>query len=194
MLEFGTTSNKSSGPATNIIVQPVTIADFNITYGEKREWQKYSDDIGIDLVLDVGQDFQPTMYIGGSFALDELNNTITGWGRAYKVKMLLDAIGLPVRLAKGTVVSDNRLPDDARDHIVGKKFLRLSYQSTKVKADGSHRWKDWQDTDKIGHEQALKDAFTLAVSKQYVKDFLDPDNVATDGPWEEEDELAGMPL
>ena len=119
MLEFGTTSTKSSGTATNIIVQPVTIADFNITYGEKREWQKYSDDIGIDLVLDVGQDFQPTMYIGGSFALDELNNTITGWGRAYKVKMFLDAIGLPVRLAKGTVVTENKLPDNAKELIVG---------------------------------------------------------------------------
>tara|TARA_Y100000310_G_scaffold329284_1_gene398822 strand:+ start:261 stop:848 length:588 start_codon:yes stop_codon:yes gene_type:complete len=195
MLDFGTTSNSSNGTSSNVIVQPVTVADFNVTYGEKRDWQKYSDDIGIDLVLDVGQDFQPTMYIGGSFALDELNNTITGWGRAYKVKMLLDAIGLPVRLAKGTVVVDNRLPDDAKDHIVGKKFLRLSYLSTKRKTDGSHRWKDWQDTDKIGHEQALKDAFTLAVSKGYVKDFLDPDSADLDGPWEEENEVsAGMPL
>ena len=194
MLEFGTTSNKSSGTATNIIVQPVTIADFSITYGEKRDWQKYSDDIGIDLVLDVGQDFQPTMYIGGSFALDELNNTITGWGRAYKVKMFLDAIGLPVRLAKGTVVTENRLPDNAKELIVGKQFLRLSYLSTKVKADGTHRWKDWQDTNKVGHEQALKDAFTLAISKNYVKDFLDPSTTDMDGPWEEETEAAGLPL
>mgnify|MGYP003651630622 FL=1 len=193
MLEFGTTSTKSSGTATNIIVQPVTIADFNITYGEKREWQKYSDDIGIDLVLDVGQDFQPTMYIGGSFALDELNNTITGWGRAYKVKMFLDAINLPVRLAKGTAVTENRLPDNAKELIVGKQFLRLSYLSTKVKADGTHRWKDWQDTNKVGQEQALKDAFALSVSKQYVKDFLAPGSA--DGTWEEEeDQLAGMPL
>ena len=60
----------------------------------------------------------------------------------------------------------------------------MSYLSTKVKSDGTHRWKDWQDTDKIGHEQALKDAFTLAVSKQYVKDFLDPDNTDMDGPWD----------
>ena len=109
--------------------------------------------------------------------------------------MFLDAIGHRVRLAKGTVVSDNRLPDDAKSQIVGKKFLRLSYLSTKVKADGSHRWKDWQDTDKIGNEQPLKDAFTLAVSKQYVKDFLDPDSTDMDGPWEEETtQTAGLPL
>ena len=194
MLEFGTTSTSGNGTGSNIIVQPVTIDDFTVTYGEKRDWQTYSDDIGIDLVLDVGQDFQPTMYIGGSFALDELNNTITGWGRAYKVKMLFDAIGLPIRLAKGTVVDDNKLPDDAKDHIVGKQFLRLSYLSTKVKADGTHRWKDWQDTDKIGHEQALKDAFTLSVSKRYVKDFLDPDNTDMDGPWEETAETKAKPV
>ena len=199
MLEFGTTSTNSNETSSNVIVQPVTITDFNVTYGEKRDWQQYSDDIGIDLVLDVGQDFQPTMYIGGSFAIDELNNTITGWGRAYKVKMFLDAIGHRVRLAKGTVVSDNRLPDDAKSQIVGKKFLRLSYLSTKVKADGSHRWKDWQDTDKIGNEQPLKDAFTLAVSKEYVKDFLDPHDNAMDGPWDspaeaETKQPANLPL
>ena len=196
MLEFGATSS-GNGTSSNIIVQSVKIADFTVTYGEKRDWQNYSDDIGIDLVLDVGQDFQPTMYIGGSFALDELNNTITGWGRAYKVKMLFDAIGLPIRLAKGTVVAENRLPDDAKSQIVDKKFLRLSYLSTKVKADGSHRWKDWQDTDKIGHEQALKDAFTLAVSKGYVKDFLDPDSTDVDGAWDATDKepaTAGLPL
>ena len=134
------------------------------------------------------------MYIGGSFSVDDLNNTIDGWGRAYKVKMFFDAIGLPIRLAKGTAIPENKLPDDAKSHIIGKEFLRLSYLSQKVKPDGTHRWKDWQDTEKVGHEQALKDAFTLAVSKQYVKDFLDPDNVATDGPWKEEDQLAGMPL
>lgn len=198
MLEFGTTSSSGNGTSSNVIVQLVTIDDFTVTYGEKRDWQTYSDDIGIDLELEIGQNFKPVMYIGGSFALDELNNTITGWGRAYKVKMLFDAIGLPIRLAKGTVVDDNKLPDDAKDHIVGKQFLRLSYLSTKVKADGTHRWKDWQDTDKVGREQALKDAFALAVSKRYVKDFLDPDNADIDGPWddskEKETATAGLPL
>ena len=195
MLEFGTTTS-SNGSTSNVIIQPVTVHDFSVTYGEMRDWQKYADDIGIDLVLDVGQDFQPTMYIGGSFAVDELNNTITGWGRAFKVKMFLDAIGLPVRLAKDTVVSDNKLPEDAKDHIVGKEFLRLSYLSTKVKSDGKNRWKDWQDTAKIGSEEALRDSFALAVSKGYIKDFLDPANTDLDGPWEEETKTATaeMPL
>ena len=104
MLEFGASSSNEGGSGTNIIVQPVTIADFNVTYGEKKDWQKFSDDIGIELTLDVGQSFQPQMYIGGSFVVDDMNQEITGWGRAFKVKMFFDAIGLPIKLAKGTSV------------------------------------------------------------------------------------------
>ena len=192
MLEFGTSKANGEGSSSNTIVQKVAIADFNVTYGEKREWQQYADDIGIDLVLDVGQEFQPTMYIGGSFKIDEMNNTIIGWGRAYKVKMFFDAIGLPVRLAKGSVVADNRLPADAKDHIIGKEFLRLSYVSTKTKPDGSNRWKDWQDTAKVGDEGSLKSAFSKSVQDGYVKDFLKP-GTENNGPWEEE-QVADLPL
>ena len=141
MLEFGSSSN-SGGSSSNVIVQKVKIVKFDVTYGQKRDWQNFADDIGIDLVLDIGQDFQPNMYIGGSFTTDEMNGDIVGWGRAYKVKMFFDAIGLPIRLAKGTVVADNKLPANASDQIVGKEFLRLSYLSTKLKSDGKNRWKD----------------------------------------------------
>ena len=193
MLEFGTTSSGGSENSSNVIVQAVTIADFDITYGEKRDWQKYSDDIGIDLTLDVGQSFQPTMYIGGSFKLDEMDNSIVGWGRAYKVKMLFDAMGLPIKLAKGSAVSENRLPDNAKEMIVGKQFLRLSYVSTKLKADGTNRWKDWQDTAKLGDEDHLKSQFAKSVKEGYIKDFKEP---GTDSTWSEGESFdeANLPL
>ena len=182
MIEFGQSSS-DGGSSSNVIVQKVKIADFNVTYGQKREWQQYSDDIGIDLVLDVGQDFQPTMYIGGSFKLDEMNDTIVGWGRAFKVKMFFDAIGMPIKLAKGSSVSENRLPENAKELIIGKDFLRLSYVSTKKKADGSNRWKDWQDTAKIGQEENLKAQFNKSVTDGYVKDFQRPGE--SDVDWDE---------
>ena len=193
MLEFGTTSSGGSENSSNVIVQSVTIADFDITYGEKREWQKYSDDIGIDLTLDVGQSFQPTMYIGGSFKLDEMDNSIIGWGRAYKVKMLFDAMGLPIKLAKGSAVSENRLPDNAKEMILGKQFLRLSYVSTKLKADGTNRWKDWQDTAKLGDEDHLKSQFAKSVKEGYIKDFKEP---GADSTWSEGESFdeADLPL
>ena len=190
MLEFGNyTSNESS---SNIIVQKVTIDEFNVTYGEMRDWQQYSDDIGIDLTLDVGQDFKPTMYIGGSFKLDDMNDSIIGWGRAFKVKMLFDSIGLPLKLAKGSSVSENRLPENAKEHIIGKQFLRLSYVSTKKKADGTNRWKDWQDTAKLGQEEQLKAQFTKSVNEGYIKDFQKPgvDNTT----WDEEVQVNDIPL
>ena len=193
MLEFG---KQSSGSSDNIIVQKVKIADVEITYGTKQDWQKYADDIGINLTLDVGQSFQPKMYIGGSFKIDEVNNSVSGWGRAFKVKMLFDAIGLPIKLAKGSAVVDNRLPENAKNHIIGKEFARLSYKSTGVKADGDNRWVDWQDTEKLGNENILKDKFKKSVSEGYVKNFLEPNGKEEDS-WQEKqvsDGLNGVPL
>lgn len=188
MLEFGT--NAPSGNSSNIITQTVKIDDIKATYGEKQDWQKYSDDIGLDVTLDIGKDFKPVMYIGGSFKLDEINNTIIGWGRAYKVKMFFDAIGLPIRLAKGTSVVENRLPEGFENQIIGKDFERLSYLSTKTKPDGSNRWRDWQDVIRTGEGKKLKEQFTEAVSNGYVKDFLAPGQEVT----QSDDSFDHMPL
>ena len=196
MLEFGTQSSSKS--SSNVIVQKVKVADINVTYGEKREWQKYSDDIGMDITLEIGQSFQPTMYIGGSFKVDDVNGTIVGWGRAYKVKMFFDAIGLPLRLAKNSSIAENRLPNDAAAHINDKEFLRLSYMSTSTKPDGSNRWRDWQDTQAVGSEDKLKAEFNKAVENGYVKDFLQPGAQSAnqeDSSWSnKEAELEDLPL
>ena len=189
MLEFGSTA--PSGNSSNTITHTVKIADINVTYGEKRDWQKYSDDIGVDLTLDIGKDFQPTMYIGGSFKLDDINDQIIGWGRAYKVKMLFDAIGLPIQLAKGTAVVENRLPEGAEKHIIGREFERLSYLSNKTKEDGSNRWRDWQDVAKPGDGAKLKENFLSAVDNGYVKDFLSPNSEPIEASF---DEIKDMPL
>jgi len=116
-LEFGTA--KSVDMSSNVIVQKVKIHDINVTYGEKQDWQQFSDDIGLDITLDIGKDFKPSFYIGGSFKIDDVNGEIVGWGRAFKVKMFFDAIGLPIRLAKGTSVSENKLPEGAKEAIIG---------------------------------------------------------------------------
>ena len=192
MLEFVT--NAPSGNSSNIITQTVKIDDIKATYGEKQDWQKYSDDIGLDVTLDIGKDFKPVMYIGGSFKLDEINNTIIGWGRAYKVKMFFDAIWLPIKLAKGTSVVENRLPEGFENHIIGKDFERLSYLSTKTKPDGSNRWRDWQDVIRTGEGKKLKEQFTEAVNNGYVKDFLAPGQESTVSPTVNDNFDPGMPL
>ena len=192
MLEVGTSA--PSGNSSNIITQTVKIDDIKATYGEKQDWQKYSDDIGLDVTLDIGKDFKPVMYIGGSFKLDEINNTIIGWGRAYKVKMFFDAIGLPIKLAKGTSVVENRLPEVFENQIIGKDFERLSYLSTKTKPDGSNRWRDWQDVIRTGEGKKLKEQFTEAVNNGYVKDFLAPGQESTISPTINDNFDPGMPL
>jgi hypothetical protein len=188
-MELVTESTKTEG--SNIIVKATTIADINITYNQQREWQQYPDDIGVDLTLDVGQDFQPVMYIGGDLKKDDVNGSVIGWGRAYKVKMLFDALGLFLKLGKGKTIEENKIPQSVVDQAVGKQFVRLSYLSTKVGRTGKNIWKDWQDTTALGNENDLKTAFTDAVDKGYVKDFNPPT------PWEEtteETKEVGLPL
>ena len=197
-LEFGTA--KSTGSSSNVIVQKVKVDDIKVTYGEKQEWQKFADDIGLDITLDIGKDFKPNFYIGGSFKVDEMNGEIVGWGRAFKIKMFFDAIGLPIKLAKGSTVADNRLPEGARDAIVGKEFLRLSYMTNKIKPNGSARYKDWQDTAAVGQETKLKAQFDKSVSDGYIKDFSPPGsspetgNAPTWDDMEGEDPTKGLPL
>ena len=101
--------------------------------------------------------------------------------------------GLFAQTAEGTAVTDNKLPADAKDHMIGKEFLRLSYVSTKTKPDGSNRWKDWQDTAKLGDEDLLKDNFTKAVDDGYVKDFCHPVH-GVNGSMENQHVEADLPL
>tara|TARA_R100001594_G_C4015669_1_gene258016 strand:- start:479 stop:1066 length:588 start_codon:yes stop_codon:yes gene_type:complete len=172
-MEFASSSTESKH-ADNIFLNTVKIHECNIQYGVKLDWQKTADDISITLKLDVGRDFMPELYIGGQFKTDELSGEVSGWGTAYKVKLLFDAIGFPLRLSKGKTKEHQRLPEDAPNILNGKEFVRLSYKSTRLKQNGDNRINDWQQVAKIGDEKDLKDAFHKAVSNNWVKDFLDP--------------------
>ena len=74
-MEFVSTS---SGTKTkdNIFVDKVKIASATVKHDTKEDWQTYSDNISIHLTLDIGRDFQPNMYIGGSFKTDEVPASI----------------------------------------------------------------------------------------------------------------------
>ena len=77
-MQWGTQSKGGGGD--NIFVDKAKIVDCNITYGEKKNWQTYADDISIELTLDVGKDFTPSMYIGGKFKSDDVSGLIVGCG------------------------------------------------------------------------------------------------------------------
>ena len=197
-MEWVTNSGSGGGAKSNIFTDKVKIASVQIKYGVKEDLQTYSDDISVHLTLDIGRDFQPNMYIGGSYKKDEVSGEIVGWSTAFKVKLFFDALGMPIKLDKGMNPASSRLPADAEKILVGKDFLRLTYISTKTKKDGNPLWKDWQETrSAYYYHKKFKEEFKSAVSNKYIKDFAESTNSSEDdtsGPWDsQKDEFAGLP-
>ena len=174
-MEFS--SNTTSTNSENIFVDNVKVVTADINYETKQDWQTYSDDMSINMTLDIGRDFQPNFYIGGNFKKDETSGQVIGWGTAFKIKLFFDAIGMPIRLSKGKLLQDQRLPDDAASQLIGKEFARLTYTCTKLKKTGDNMWKEWQETRPTNVDHAeFKDIFRNAVTNNWIKDFLSPDD------------------
>ena len=174
---------------TNIGIDNARIVTANVVYNKAQKWQKKPDDIGIEMTLDIGKDFQPEYYIGGWFKADPVSGNAAGWGSAYKVKILLEAIGLRgARLDYDKSTELQRFPEDLATHLVGKTFTRLSYKTTKEKDSGGHFWRDWQQVAPENNFEELRNAFMEALSHRdpasnepapYIKDFLHPDQEET---------------
>ena len=174
-MEFS--SNTTTKNSENIFVDNVKIVTANLNYETKQDWQTYSDDMSISMTLDIGRDFNPSFYIGGNFKKDETSGQVLGWGTAYKIKLFFDAIGMPIRLSKGKLLQDQRLPQGAESQLIGKEFARLTFKSTKLKKTGDNMWKEWQETRPTSVDHAeFKDIFRNAVANNWIKDFLSPDN------------------
>jgi len=167
MLEFGSNSNRQSNTSnkrTGVFVSEATIKNIVVKYDVQEEWQKRPDDIAVFLTLDVGQNFDYEMRIGGFFNRNE-DGSVKNWGAALKVKILLDALNI-----KGTLTKDWQLPDEIIEEMIGKKFLRLSYVSG-TKENGKSRWFDWSEVGRLGQEDRLKERFMKAVNDGWVKNF-----------------------
>jgi|TARA_R100001480_G_scaffold73487_1_gene84280 hypothetical protein len=167
MLEFGSNSNRQSNTSnkrTGVFVSEATIKNIVVKYDVQEEWQKRPDDIALFLTLDVGQNFDYDMRIGGFFNRNE-DGSVKNWGAALKVKILLDALNI-----KGSLTKDWQLPDEIVEEMIGKKFLRLSYVSG-TKDNGKARWFDWNEVGRLGQEDRLKERFMKAVNDGWVKNF-----------------------
>ena len=167
MLEFGSNSNRQSNTSnkrTGVFVSEATIKNIVVKYDVQEKWQKRPDDIALFLTLDVGQNFDYEMRIGGFFNRNE-DGSVKNWGAALKVKILLDALNI-----KGSLTKDWQLPDEVLEEMMGKRFLRLSYVSG-TKDNGKPRWFDWNEVGRLGQEDRLKERFMKAVNDGWVKNF-----------------------
>ena len=161
---------------SNIFIQSVKIDSMDIEYDTKMtENSKYTDDIAVRCTLDIGRDFKPKFYIGGSFKKSPVDNTVEGWYTAYKVRLFFERLGVPLKLQKGKPVHDNRPPDGLEDAFIGESFYRLTYMSTRKNKHGEPAKIDWQQIGDVQKEPSvLRTEFLKAVRDGYVKDFLEP--------------------
>ena len=181
----GGTSGKSQG----IFISKVIITDIKAHYDTKQKWQEAwqdkPDDLGIEMTLDIGRDFEPSFYIGGQLKRDEFGDKV-GLGTCKKVSILFDSLDIDVPLT----LDNLRIPRDILNDCVGRDFLRLSYVKGQ-KDDGKSVWSNWQETAKTGTDyNVFKESFLNAVSKKWVRNYEPNDDYTPSGNSVEDEELA----
>lgn len=125
--------------------------------GTKPEYYSNPVDIGVELKLEIGRSFQPTLRIAKNFKHDDKGN-IVDWGAAFPLREFLEQIG-------GTKLDDNyRIPAELLEAIVGKDIIRLSYV-TGVKEGGKLKYKDW---DRIMFKGS---GDPLALAKRFIDEY-----------------------
>ena len=180
-LKTRTPAESTGGQGNGIFISKVKITSIKAYYGEKQRWQKLPDDIGIEMTLDIGRDFEPTFYVGGAFKRDEFGD-ILSLGTVKKVDILFDSMGMDVPFGEDNIVSEDVLND-----CVGREFLRLSYVSGE-KDNGKSKWSDWQETRSVdtSKEDFTKD-FMNAVLNGWVRNY---EPSTTTNPLEDKEDLA----
>ena len=163
-------SKKNYGPG--IYINEVTIADVQDISGQLLPPNNLQYDIAIRLHLEIGRDFQPEFVIGGNFKHDPITDDVIGWGGAFVVQEALSKLGY-----EGKLDSNNGVPVDILESLVGKTFLRLSYVSG-VKESGKLRYSDWNNiaTLEDGAEslsQRFRKSLTKGYPRNYHPDILD---------------------
>ena len=136
---FKSQTTNSEQFMSGVFVNECTIVSVDTVYGGK-EWQneKYKDDVGLDVTLDIGKSFQPVFYIGGRLKRDEFGE-VKNLGTVRRISTFFDAIDVDAKLN-----DEHKIEEDALADCIGTKFNRLSYVSG-TKQDGKVRYSDFQE-------------------------------------------------
>lgn len=155
---------RSFGPG--IYINEVTIADVADISGQQLPFLTEPVDIGIKLFLDIGRDFQPEMIVAGNLKRDPDTGEVIGWGSAFVLQDALSKLGFTGNLEEG-----NRIPLDALEGLIGKKFLRLSYVSG-LKPNDKPRYSDWSQIGTVEEgPDALAARFKRSLQKGYPRNY-----------------------
>jgi len=177
-ISLNTDKNTGERKRTNFFTETVKIVSAEAHYCQKQKWQKFQDDLGLTLTLDIGKSFEPEWYLGGNYKKNETSGEIVGWSTVWSgIGMLFRAVGMPIDCPKGDTPQSAVFPQNLLDSLTGKEFVRLKYRSsTRTDKNGNPKWVEYSNTDKLGCERELSDKFRRDIKDGWVKDFLDPEN------------------
>ena len=176
---------KSKDFMSGVWVNNVTVVSVEPIYGGA-EWQheKYKDDIGVNIVIEIGQSFQPTFYVGGRLKKDDFGETV-GLGSVRRVSEFFDAINVDVNMDDDTY----KLDETNLENCVGKEFMRLSYVSGK-RENGKLKYTDFQTVASAQSEKRdLVSTFKDHINKEWIKNYK-PEVMEDNNPSIGNDELS----
>jgi len=132
-------------------------------------------DVGIEMELEVGQNFKPKFTIAGNLKRDE--NGKLQWSSATSVKILLNRL----KVSWKHLNPDNSIPDDVLSQLVGKKIVRLQYPYAKNEETGKNKYRtyrevfpvNWKDKDGRSVRDVIRAKYDSDVAAGYVKPIED---------------------
>lgn len=179
---FGTSDTKKY--MSGVFVNNVSVVSVKPIYGGT-EWQneKYKDDIGIEVVIEIGQSFQPTFYVGGRLKKDDFGEPV-GLGSVRRVAEFFTAINVDVLMDDSGKLDETNLED-----CVGKEFMRLSYVSGK-RDNGKLKYTDFQTVASAQSEKRdLVSTFKEHINNGWIKNYR-PEVMEDSNPSIGNDELS----
>lgn len=120
-----------------IYVNLVTITGVEDISGTTPVFLDRPIEIGVKLKLDIGRDFEPELSIFGEFERDANTREVKGWGSAFCIQELLFKLSY-----KGHLGSNNSIPAEALQSLIGKQFYKLTYVSG-IKDNGNLKYSNW---------------------------------------------------
>lgn len=122
-------------------------------------------DVSLKLTLDIGKEFQPKMFINGTYKRE--GDVVVGVGSMMKVGMVFTELGIPCHFS-----DDKPFPTEALAKLVGKEIFRLRfYEGDK---DGKASYADYahiKPANDPDNRQTLRELFLKDVEKGFIKSY-----------------------
>lgn len=183
-VKFKARSGTSGGGRKPYYVDKGTILE------AKQNFERGFSDLSIELMLDIGKEFNPRLFIDSKWTKDD-KNVIVGEGTVFKIGEVFSRLGVDV-----TITDEAPIDPTSLQELVGKEVWYIRYISKNSKGETKYRYLDAiQNGSWAGGGQNLERAFLKRFKEKGQPQAYDPSLVdaVTEEPKVEETETASEP-